>query len=240
MADAVADAGSVFITGLRQAAKAKQDPKGKVAALLAGATAVLGDSKTAMDETLKGESLVAEGRALLARSETNLRRWTITAQVARDAGVSARSFATITGAGKMVLSRYSGAADLFDAAKANKTPITIGEACRRSNAGGVANVTEQVKAYNEAPEGTDPVTGTSSVKSQGKPVTVEGYVSRVTGLSEVLSTLLEGDYPVPKADTLLALEATVETLRKMVAQTETLTKQVKANGRTPKAAKKAA
>jgi hypothetical protein len=229
------DVGSTFISGLRSAAKAKSDPKGKVTALLAGAVAALGDAKVAADETLKGESLIAEGRILLQRSETNLRRWTITAQIARDAGVSVRAFGEATGAGKMILSRYAGAADLYDAAKANKTPVTIGEALRRSNAGGVANVAEQVAAYVAAEEGTDPVTGTKAVKAQGKPQTVEGFITRVTGLSEVLSDLLSGDYPTPKADTLLALEGAVETLRKMTAQTETLRSQVAKASRTPKA-----
>lgn len=230
------DVGSEFISGLRAAAKAKTDPKGKVTALLAGATAALGDAKTAQDETMKGEALVAEGQALLHRSETNLRRWTITAQVSREAGVSARNFASAIGAkSPSTLGRLANAADIFDAAKANKTPVTIGRACFMANKMGAGEVTATVAAYNGAEEGTDPETGIKSAKAAAKAPTVEQFVQRVDALASVLSTLLEGDYATPKADTLPALEAAVETLAKMGKQTVTLTAQVRKASRTPKA-----
>lgn len=226
-----------FISGLRTAAKAKTDPKGKVVALLEGASRILGAPEDAAKDVMQGEALISQGRDLLVRSEDNLRRWTIVAQVSREAGVSARTFATITGGNKNSLSRFAGAADIFDAARENKTPVSIGQAMVQANKASVATVQALVTAYREAPEGVEPGTDVSTVaaKAAPKPPTVESFVSRVESLASLLSTLLEGGYAAPKAETLLALETSEASLRKAAEQTAVLRAQIAKASRTPKA-----
>lgn len=230
---------------LRKAAKAGD--AAKAAALLPGLVASIGDPKTVTDETVKAEGDIAalkqmlgERQALLADVTPKAHAWLKAAVASRDAGVTSRAFGEATGTNQNTLGRLTRAADVFDAAKANGTPLTLGTAITLGNQRNASELTALVKAYGEA-DGTDPLADPNApteVKPKSVP-TVEQYVRAVDALSERLSGLLSGDYATPKADTLEQMRRITEVLAKVTKQHETLIAQVAKAGKTPKARKSA-
>jgi hypothetical protein len=137
----------------------------------------------------------------------------------------------------MMLGRLAGAYGIWHAARENHTPVSIGDAYLKANRMQRNEVDALILAYVEAEDGVDP-TADPNVPSvansaNAKPATVESYVKRVDALGEALSTLLAGDFPTPKAETLEALKRQAEALSMIARNHETLTAMVANVGKSP-------